>query len=317
MTRAIVTGARGFVGTYLVDLLLREGMTVMGVDRADAGPREEPSGQVEFRALDLEQGAELLGEVLAGAPVDFVFHLAAVSHIPTAWQDPGRVYRANVLGTLNVLEAVRTRSPSTRVLFVGSGTEYGVVPRDQQPIRETWPLSPIDPYATSKMIGEQLCSAYVRMHGLQVVMARAFNHTGPRQSPQFVCSALAKQIAELGRVPSSTEVSVGDLEAIRDFTDVRDVVSAYLLLARAGDAGEVYNVCSGKGWHIRDILQVLRHLAGREDLKAIARKETDRGEPLPSLVGDNAKIRLALGWTPRITLEQSLADLLDYWRASS
>ena len=290
--RALVTGARGFVGSWLTAHLLERGDDVTGVDH-------------EADITD----PDAVRAVMAEAEPDVVYHLAAVTHVGKSWTDPAEVLRVNGIGTLLVLEAARSLPSPPRVLVTSSAEVYGAVPAERLPVTEEEPLAPVTPYAASKVSAEYLGVQAFLAYGLPVLRVRPFNHVGPGQSPGFVVPALAERIVEARRSGAST-ILVGNLSARRDLTDVRDVVRAYRMLAADGVPGEVYNVCSGKDVAIAEVAARLQVLAGVE-----LRLETDpslaRPVDVPVVRGDPAKLRAATGWQPEIGLDETLRDVLE------
>ncbi len=293
--RALVTGAQGFVGPYLVSHLEAEGDDVVGL-----GP--EP---------DIRVGDAIRAAIVDAKPA-VVYHLAAASHVGSSWSAPVEVLRINAEGTLNVLLAAEAAG-AERVVVIGSAEEYGIVAPEDQPITEATPLRPVTPYGASKVAAEVLALQAHRARGLPVLVVRAFNHLGPGQSDRLVASTLARQVAENERSGADV-ILAGDLTARRDFTDVRDVVRAYRLLATAGEPGQAYNVCSGVDVPVSRVAEHLIGLAGRS-MRVEVDPERLRPVDLPVLRGDPSKLRAATGWQPRIPLEQTLADLLDWWRS--
>ncbi len=311
--KVLVTGAAGFVGVHLSRLLLAEspGVEVHGVVRPRSPRRRVPEG-VRILDADLEDALQVDAVFDAVRP-DRIVHLAAQSSPQVSWADPAGTMRANVIGLLNLLESVRRRGLSPRILVVGSAEEYGMVDPRNLPVSEDAPLRPATPYAVSKVAQGYLALQYCLAFGMSIVRTRTFHHTGPGRGASFAESAFARQIVdvELGRRPPVLEV--GNLEAVRDFSDARDVVRAYWALLERGEAGDVYNVCSGQGVRIRDVLD---KLLGASGVQVEVRVDPDRLRPadVPVLVGDAARLRGATGWEPRLSLDQSLADLLEYWR---
>ena len=312
--RLLVTGAGGFVGGHLLELLRREEpkTRVHGVVSPRGSlPRAAAKG-VRFVEADLDDPAAAAAVVEEARP-DAVVHLAGQSSVQQSWLDPGGTLRTNVLGVVHVLDAVRRLGLKPAVLVVGSAEEYGSVPEAELPIRETAPLRPASPYAVSKAAQAALALLYGPAGGMRVVLTRTFHHTGPGRGEAFAESSFARQIAEIERALRPPVIEVGNLDAVRDFTDVRDVVRAYRLLLDKGEAGGVYNVCSGRRRRIREVLDVLLGLSAA---KVDVRVDPGRLRPsdVPAQVGDPARLRQATGWEPRIPLEQSLADLLEDWR---
>lgn len=290
--RALVTGAGGFVGRHLVRHLASCGDEVTETDRATGGPDVTDMG-----AMDA---------LVAGSAPEVVFHLAGQADVARSWRDPVGTLRANAEGTLAVLAACH-RAGVQRVVVVTSAEVYGKVETSAMPIGEDRPLDPVSPYAASKAAAEMLCVAWANQ-GLGVVRARAFNHLGPGQSEAFVAPAIAARLVRARR-DGVGHISVGNLEARRDFTDVRDVVRAYRMLAVGGISGEAYNVCSGRHHSIAEVVEELLELTGHE-VELVADPALARPSDVPLLVGDPGKIRRQCGWGPEIDLSTTLADVV-------
>lgn len=307
--RVLVTGADGFVAGHLVEALRAGGHEVVG--SVLTGPA--PDGLV-VHPLDITDAAAV-DSVFRVVQPTHVVHLAAVSGVSQSLAHPERTQRVNVGGTENVLRSAAALTPLPRVLIIGSGEEYGR--NDGRPLPEL-PLSelrPLSPYAESKVAVERLIEAtpaYRRVN----VRTRSFPHIGPGQKLGFFTADMASQLVRIQRGAQEPVLRVGNLDAVRDFSDVRDTVRAYVLLLERGTVGEVYNVCSGRGIAMRDLLDAIIHLAG-----ITVRVERDparmRPSDVPVLVGDNAKLKKVTGWAPRIPLEQSLRDILAWWRRQS
>jgi len=293
--KALITGAGGFVGGYLRDHLEAEGDEVVGLDTE----------------VDITDGEAIRQAILGIAP-DAVYHLAAASNVGSSWTAPVEVLRINAEGTLNVLLACEAAKVA-RVLNVGSAEEYGKVDPADLPLTELAPLRPVTPYGVSKVAADFLALQAFLGRGLPVVRVRPFNHLGPSQSGRFVASALAEQVARNEHLGTDV-VLAGDLSPRRDFTDVRDVVRAYRLLVERGEPGEVYNVCSGVDVAVSEVAD---HLIGRADRPMRIELDPERLRPveLPVLRGDCTKLRETTGWKPELALEDTLDDLLDWWRA--
>lgn len=301
--RALVTGASGFVGQYLVNALRGEGCEVLQC----GGPHDR--FQLDY-ALDLGDVRSLRYAVETARPT-VIFHLAAQTFVPNAMQTPMETYETNAMGTARLAQAVREYSgePRPRLFFTSSAEVYGSRTPSKYPLREKLDLRPSSPYGASKAAAEAILIAEARSFGLDVVIARAFNHIGPRQDERFVVASLAAQLARVAAGEAET-LFVGNLQPARDFLDVRDVVAAYVALARDGESGEVYNVCSGAAIAIRDVLGELIRIARvpvevREDPARM--RKTD----VPLSVGDPAKLRARTGWRPQIPLERSLRDIYE------
>lgn len=292
--RALVTGARGFVGTWLVQHLRASGDEVIGVDHE----------------VDVTDGVAIAQAMTAAAP-DAVYHLAALTHVGRSWQEPAEVFRVNTIGTLQVLEAARQCRKAPIVLLTSSAEVYGAVDPNDLPVSESAPLAPVTPYAASKVAAEYAAVHEHLAYGLPVIRVRPFNHIGPGQSAEFVVAALAQRIVAAGRAQSSS-ITVGNLSARRDITDVRDVVHAYRLLVQDGAPGEVYNVCSGRDVSIDEVAQRLLHLA-EVTLELVADPGLMRPVDVPVVRGDPSRLRTATGWQPDYVLDRTLFDVLTYW----
>jgi GDP-4-dehydro-6-deoxy-D-mannose reductase len=290
--KALVTGSAGFVGRHLCAHLEALGDTVVGVDRTD-GP-------------DLLDG-DAVDAALAEVRPDVVYHLGGWSDVGSSWDHPREAFQVNATGTLNLLQACSAHG-SPRVLAVSSADVYGRVQPDELPIRETAPFRPVTPYAASKIAADQLALQAWLGYGLEVLRVRAFNHLGPGQTTAFVAPALAHRIASNER-DGSDVVPVGNLTPRRDITDVRDVVRAYRLLMEHGEAGEAYNVCTGRDLSIRELAEHLVALASHP-MRLEPDPALQRRVETPILRGDPAKLHQATGWTPEIPLDTTLADVL-------
>jgi len=312
MSRALITGVTGFVGRHLVRALGEEGGGVEIFGTAYPDPPSCPGAVVS--ALDLRSESDVRRIVRETRP-DRIFHLAAVSNVRNSWIDRRATVETNILGTHNLLEAVRLEAPRARVLFVSSSDVYGNADFPDRPITEEDPVRILNPYAYTKASGEMMCGFFVSVEGLDIVIARPFPHTGPGQSPEFVCSDWARQIVRIERGETDPVLRVGNLDVKRDFSDVRDVVRAYRLLMAKGCRGEVYNVCSGKAVALRGILD---RLLAESGARSSVRVETDpvklRKTDIPLLVGSPRKIEAATGWAPAIPFDRTLGDLLAFWR---
>lgn len=310
--RALVTGVGGFVAGHLVRLLLDRGVEVSGTYR----PGRRPTGLLPAVCLlpaDLEDAAALAAAVRKAAP-DWLFHLAGVSSEPEARAEPERALTVNVIGTLLLFEALLSLSSRPRVLLAGSCAEYGRVHPDENPISEEQPLRPVSPYGASKAAQGLLALQHHAEYGLEVIHSRAFNHTGPGQRDGFSASSFAHQIAQAESGLRPPEIEVGNLTSRRDLTDVRDVARAYAALVERGTPGEVYNVGSGRAVAMGEVLDGLIALSALP-VRALPFPHRFRPVDLPLLVADPTKLRRATGWEPEIPLEQTLADLLESWRA--
>ncbi|HVA75559.1 MAG TPA: GDP-mannose 4,6-dehydratase [Acidimicrobiales bacterium] len=293
--RALVTGSNGFVGRWLVAHLESQGDEVTGLDAE----------------VDVTDAAAIASAVVAAAP-EVIFHLAAQASVGASWEDQAATYTVNTIGAVNVLVAAAQCSHPPRVLLVSSSEVYGRVDGSDLPITEDQPFAPVSPYAASKAAAEIAALQAWLGRGVEVVRARPFNHTGPGQRTEFVVPALARQVAEAARA-GAPALYTGNLEARRDISDVRDVVRAYRALALSGEAGDAYNVCSGVAVSIRDVAERLLRIAG-VDIPIVVDPERVRPVDLPELRGDPSKLRSATGWSPEVDLDETLADVLAYWK---
>lgn len=307
MPRVLVTGCGGFVGRHFVRRAVERGWDVRGVDRSPGAP-EAGEQLVSADLCDAGAVAALLDE----ARPDAIVHLAAQSSVRQSFDEPADTFRNNTVPAVNLLHAIRTQGRPVRLLAVGSADEYGAVPPEELPLRETRAVRPGSPYALAKSVQNQWCNLFHALYDVDAVATRSFNHTGPGQRDDFVLSSFARQIVETRRGRREPVLHVGNLDVRRDFLDVRDVCAAYEALLDRGQAGQTYNVCSGRSYRIGELLDRLIELAGAK-LEVLIDSERLRAVDTPELRGDPAKIREATGWEPRIPIEDTLAALLDYW----
>jgi GDP-4-dehydro-6-deoxy-D-mannose reductase len=313
--RVLITGITGFVGSHLAEWALAQGAVVVGALRWRS--KTEHIEHLRDRLTLVNSDLRDLSSVrtlLEQARADYIVHLAAQSFVGASWETPTETLLTNAVSQMNLFEAIRQLGSSARFLVIGSSEEYGLVYPEELPIRETNPLRPLSPYAVSKITQNMMGYQYWKSYNLDIVRARAFNHTGPRRGADFSTSSFAKQIAEAEAGLREPVVQVGDLKPTRDFSDVRDIVRGYWALLERGTAGEVYNLCSGVDWSIERMLNFL--IAQSKLSRVEVRQDPARLRPsdVPVLRGSADKIAHAVNWTPRIPLEQTLADLLEYWR---
>lgn len=311
--RILVTGASGFVGSHLIEHLQREGYSNLWATSNTASDwLEDQLGQDRVFVVDLTKTSDVFPMIEEVKP-DWVIHLAGLAFVGDSFDRATEVMNNNTTLQYVMLEAVRCFAPKARVLSVGSATEYGLLPDDydSSAIKEDFPLYPNNPYAVSKLTQDFLSLSYHLAYGLDVVRVRPFNQIGPRQTDQFVVPAFAQQIVKIER-GEQQDIKVGNLEAIRDFTDVRDAAVVYELLMRVGQPGEVYNLGSGVGVQVQTILDKLAGLANAP-IQVVVDTTRLRPVDVPVFVADNQKIT-SLGWQPRIPLDKTLADVLDYER---
>jgi GDP-4-dehydro-6-deoxy-D-mannose reductase len=314
--RVLITGITGFAGSHLADYCLARGdVEVHGTIRWRSRTEnvDHLEGKIELHECDLRD-ATSAREVVDRVRPDYIFHLAAQSFVPTSWRAPTESLTTNVIGQLNIFEAVRRTGHQCRIQLACSSEEYGMVGADELPIKETNPLRPLSPYAVSKVAQDMLGYQYYMSYQMDIVRTRGFNHTGPRRGPVFVCSDFAKQIVDIEKGRREPVIRVGNLDARRDFTDVRDMARGYWLALEKGKPGEVYNICSEKDWVIREILDKLLEVT---DAKIRVEVDESRLRPsdVPVLVGDCTKFRGDTGWRMEIPFDQTLRDIVDYWRS--
>lgn len=335
--RVLVTGITGFAGSHMADFLLEKpDVEIFGIYRRRSRldhleGLENMLQMIEPGVASVEtiQGAFVKGKInlidcdlldafsthkLIGAvKPDRIFHLAAQSHVPTSWNSPAATLLDNIMGQLNLFEAVRSAGIDPLIQIAGSSEEYGMVYPDEVPMKESNPLRPLSPYAVSKVTQEMLAYQYHQSYGIKSIVSRGFNHSGPRRGENFVDSSFARQIALIEKGAQEPVIYVGDLSSKRDFTDVRDMVRAYWLLLEKGKPGDVYNIGSG---NTRTMREVLNLLLGMSKVDVEVRVDPTRLRPSDVMIlwADATKFMEATGWKPAIPYEQTLKDLLDYWR---
>lgn len=310
--RALLTGARGFAGRHVAARLSDLGFEVVELVRSAADTESRSSNRLQMIG-DVTDFAFLRDAIGRSRP-EVVMHLAAVTGATDSEEEARRLFEVNVEGTRLLLEALRLAEGSARILVTSSSAVYGTVPRDLQPITEETPLRPQTPYAASKACQEIVALAFQRSRRASVVVTRAFNHTGPGERATFAASGFAHQIAEIEAGLRPPVLRVGNLEAFRDFCDVRDVARAYVDVALRGESGECYNVASGVARRMADVLDCLRQLS-RSPVRVEIDPERFQASDVPYQCGSSVKLERATVWRPEIPFEKTLIDLLDYWRA--
>ena len=294
MSTVLVTGARGFVGRYLVEHLETSGVDVVGW------------GRDHVDLLDRTAVSRAMAELRPSA----VYHCAGAAHVGQSFDNIAATFAANVMGTHHVLDALREAGVHARVLITGSSLVYR---QSDRPLKEDDPVGPATPYAVSKLAQEMRGQRGIREDGQHVLLTRPFNHTGPRQGSTYAAPSFAQQIAMIEKGRARPEIVVGNLEASRDLHDVRDTVRAYTTIMKHGEPGRIYNVCAGQPYGIRDVLD---RLVAMSRVPVTVTVDAARYRPSDNLIlwGDRSRIERELGWSPQIPLNQTLADLLDYWR---
>jgi len=312
--KALITGISGFAGSYLAEFLVDKGYEVFGTfyDKSTFSNIDNILDKIEIFEGDL-RNYNSLKTIIEKIQPEEIYHLAAISFVPISLRDPRLTFDTNLYGTLNLCEAIIELEIAPKILFVGSADEYGIVNENDLPIKENCSLNPVNPYSISKASADYLSYFYFKNYHLNIIRVRPFNHIGPRQAPDFVCSSFAKQIVEIEKGIRDPKIMVGNLEVKRDFTDVRDMVRAYWLALERGEIGEVYNISSGRAIQIKELLNNLLELSS---IKIEILKDPQRMRPSdnPVLLGDSAKFRGRSGWKPEIPLAKTLKDILEYWR---
>ncbi|MDY6916770.1 MAG: GDP-mannose 4,6-dehydratase [Chloroflexota bacterium] len=336
--RVLITGVTGMAGSHLAEYLLDvEGLEVYGIyrwrsrqdnlenlKRADkvnivTGGFESmvhertDSSKLNLIEADITDSFSMKWVIGAVRP-DRIFHLAAQSYVHASWGAPAETLHTNIIGEVNLLEAVRSAGIDPRIHIAGSSEEYGLVLPDEIPVKETNPLRPLSPYGVSKVSQEMLAYQYHMSYDLKTIVTRAFNHEGPRRGEVFVTSNFAKQIAEIEKGLKPPVIYVGDLSSVRDWSDVRDVIKAYWLATEECKDGEVYNIGSGVGREVREMLDMLLGMSN-VDIDIQVDHARLRPSDVKVLVCDSTRFRNLTGWEPQIAFEKTLEDLLGYWRA--
>ncbi|HYO50832.1 MAG TPA: GDP-mannose 4,6-dehydratase [Chloroflexia bacterium] len=335
--RVLVTGITGFAGSHMAEFLLGQpDVEIFGIYRrrsrlehieglSDKTYMIEPGvasiqtlqkafqpGKINIIDCDL-MDAFSVHKLIGAVRPDRIFHLAAQSHVPTSWNSPYATLQDNIMGQLNLFEAIREAGIDPLIQIAGSSEEYGLVYPDEVPMKESNPLRPLSPYAVSKVTQEMLAYQYYRSYGMKNIVSRGFNHSGPRRGENFVDSSFARQIALIEKGLQEPVIYVGDLTSKRDFTDVRDMVRAYWLLLEKCKPGEVYNIGSGSTRAVQEALDVLLSMS---TVNVEVRVDPTRLRPSDVLIlwADASKFQEATGWQPTIPYHQTLRDMLDYWR---
>jgi len=316
--RVLITGITGLIGSHLADYLLELGdVEIFALKRwrSDEANIKHLFGKVHLIEGDIQDAASVK-EVIDISRPDKIFHLAAQSYLIPSWQAPALTMQVNVVGTINLLEAVRNAGLDPFIHIAGSSASYGIVREEDVPIKETHPIRPLSPYGISKATQDMLGHQYYHSYGMKIVVTRSFNHVGPRQGERCSAQTFARQVAEIEASLREPVIYVGNLKPKRDFSDVKDIVKALWLLSEKGRIGESYNLCSGKAVSIQTVLDTILSLS---DIKVEVQVDPARLRPSdePILMGDNSKLKQDTGWEPKIPLEVTLKDILDSWRVEA
>ena len=311
MKKFLITGVGGFVGRYFWEYLLEHepDMQVLGLDMMQESPWMHPA--FHYTQLNL-MDASALRNIMATFQPDYIVHLASISSVGQSWKDPALCFTNNTTIFFNIVESVREECPTARILSVGSSEEYGNYPPKVMPLREEYELRPCNPYAVARVSQEMISRLYAESYGLTIMMTRSFNHIGPRQRDTFVVPSFVKQMVEIKKNGGVGTMHVGNLNIVRDFLDVRDVVDAYYRIITRGTSGEVYNVCSGKGVRLGDIISMTADILGIEPTV-----EADPALVRPAdnavIIGDCTHLQESLGWKQVFGFEQTLHDMIRYF----
>ena len=316
MKKILITGFSGFVAKHFLDRLSQEHerYSVLGIDVnfPNFSMERKKNLSVLFQQCNLLE-KDNLEKIFFSFKPDYILHLAAFSSVGFSWQNPNLCIKNNTEIFLNLMELLRKSNYKGRVLSVGSSEEYGNYPEELLPLKEEYVLHPISPYAAARVMQENLSKIYSDGFDLDIVMTRSFNHIGPGQKDRFVIPSFAKQLVEMKkRGETQNELVTGNVNIVRDFLDVRDVVDAYMQLLKSGTKGEVYNICSGKGWSLKDIIAKMCRIIGIS-VSIIPDEKLIRPNDNHIIIGSNDKIKKEIGWKQRYTLDNSLKDILNYW----
>lgn len=310
--RVLITGMNGFAGSALCDFLLEQThWMLIGVGSSTSG--ERLSGRIQWWQLDLTDPDGIRRLIKFERP-DLIFHLAAQANVPKSWENPWDTFEVNVRGTLNLFDAVVVNHCTPRIVVISSNEVYGS-PRggNDTPFGEDHQLQPNNPYGVSKVAQEKLAMQYRYSHALDVLVARPFNHIGPGQKPDYVIAGFARQIAEIEAGLREPFLNVGNMQTQRDFTDVRDTVRAYYMIARYADGGKIYNVSSGNPRSIQSVLDLMLSMSTAQ-IETRSDPTKFRISDTPISYGDSSLLKKDTGWEPRVPFEKTVLDIMDSWR---
>jgi GDP-4-dehydro-6-deoxy-D-mannose reductase len=313
MSTYLITGASGFCGRHLVDIIPQEKNEIIGVSRNITEELVSMHPHVAYESLNLMDHSSIYRLLKESTP-DYIIHLAGESSVASSWKGPINMLNNNLISQINIFEAIRELELNdTKIVIACSSEEYGLVKESDLPVNENCSFNPLSAYAVSKIAQDMLGYQYYRSYGMNITRARCFNLVGPGQNTSYALSSFAKQISDIEKGIKENTILVGNLNAIRDYTDVRSAMDAYYQLAKKSKSGEVYNLCSGNGHNLKDLLDYLISLSKCE-VKIKLDPLRLRPSDLPVMIGDNTKIKTEVGWEPKIDIHKSLLDLLDYWR---
>ena len=304
MSKYLITGVMGFVGRYFVEYLNEKEpeSKIYGIDIT-----QKCDMDIKYRSLNLMDGKQV-NRIVRSLKPDYIVHLAAISSVAQSWKEPANCFMNNMSAFLNLAEAVRNNGLNTRILSVGSSEEYGIY---DEPMTESLNLHPKSPYSVARLSQEYMSKLYVDNFNMDIVMTRSFNHIGPRQNTRFVIPSFIEQLIDISSGKKENKMMVGNIDVVRDFTDVRDVVDAYYLIIKNAPNRSVYNVCSGQGVKLRDIINTTSKQLGIKP-NIVVDASRVRANEIPSVIGDNRKLKQELGWNPKYTLQQTIADMINH-----
>jgi len=315
--KALITGYNGFAGFHLIELLLNNNYEIIGLDISkDSGDKfAELKGDLRNKITpvtgDLRDSA-VIDEIIKQYSPDLIFHLAAQSSVKLSFENPAETMSININGTLNILQSILKLNSPPPTMLISSSEIYGQLTPDQVPITEDAPLRPVNSYAVSKAAVDLLAYQYYKAYNLPIYCVRAFSHSGPGQKTVAVLSNWAFQTAEIELDLKPPEIKIGNMEVTRDYTDVRDTVKAYWAIITSGQPGRPYNVCSGKGYALADLLKIITSFSSKK-IKLIADPSRIRPVDIPILVGSPERLKAETGWEPKISIDRTLRDLFNYW----
>lgn len=312
--KALITGIAGFAGSHLAEFLLTKNFSILGTVLEETNPNiSHLEGKINLEVCNLLEKEKVL-KVIEKIKPDLIFHLAGYTIPRLSYDQPEETFKINVFGQINIFEAIRNLELSTKVLIVGSSEEYGIVKNPKKPVNENEPLNPVSPYAVSKVAQDFCGLSYFHTYKMPIIRIRPFPHLGPRLDERLAIPSFAKQIALIEKGIQEPVIKVGNLKAKRDFTDVRDMVYAYFLASQKCKVGEVYNIGSGKSYSLSQMLDILLSLT-KVKIKIEVEQSRFRPIDVPEIICDATKFRKITGWRPKIKIEQTLKDTLNYWRA--
>ena len=315
MNKILITGFSGFVSKYFIEYLEENKIesTVLGIDLFKSNIREDKFKYIKiyFKQIDIFD-KENVEKVICDFKPDYLLHLASFSSVAFSWKNPVESFQNNTNIFLNIAEAIRQNNLSTRILSIGSSEEYGNLGQEYIPLKEDYPARPINPYAVARLSQEMISKVFVSGFNMNIIMTRSFNHIGPRQNKVFVISSFARQLCQIKLDGGKGIIETGDVSIIRDFLDVRDVVDAYFKLLMYGEVGEVYNVCSGKGITLEEIIRKMTNILEIE-VEIRVNNKLIRPADNKIIIGSPEKLKQKINWELKYSIDNSLKDIINYW----